>query len=145
MFVADIMTENVHTISPSHTLGDVRKIFKEVSYRHLLVEENGVLVGIVSDRDVLIRLSPYLGTAEESEKDRALLALPVEKFMSRKMITVDRQTIIECASILLIENNISCLPVVKENNRIDGILSWKDLLQYLVYGSGEDQKPPPQC
>lgn len=145
MFVADIMTENVHTISPHQTLGEVRKIFKEVSYRHLLVEENGVLVGIVSDRDVLTRMSPFLGTADESDKDRALLALPVEKFMSRNMITVDRQTIIECASILLIENNISCLPVVKENNQIDGILSWKDLLQYLVYGTGDDQKAAPSC
>lgn len=145
MFVADIMTEKVHKIAPTDTLGEVRKIFKEVRYRHLLVEENDKLVGIVSDRDVLARVSPFLDTPEENEKDRALLKTPVANFMSKDIITVDRKTIIECASILLIENNISCLPVVKNDNEIDGILSWKDLLQYSVYGSQEDSKEPPKC
>lgn len=145
MLVADIMTEKVHKIAPTDTLGEVRKIFQSVSYRHLLVEENDKLVGIVSDRDVLARISPFLGTPDENEKDRALLKTPVANFMSTDMITVDRKTIIECASILLIENNISCLPVVKNDNEIDGILSWKDLLQYSVYGSAEEQKEPPKC
>lgn len=145
MFVADIMTEDVHTVSPNDTLGNIRKIFKEAPYRHLLVEENSMLVGVVSDRDVIARLSPFLDTPEESPRDKKLLEQRVADFMSTKMITVDRQTIIECAAILLLENNFSCLPVVKENNQIDGILSWKDLLEYSVYSAGETSKEAPRC
>ena len=145
MFVEDIMTENVHTISPVTTLGEASNIFKEVAYRHLLVEENKKLVGIVSNRDILARLSPFTGSANESEYDRLQLEISVDSFMSTRMITVNRKTIIECASILLIENNISCLPVVTDDFHIDGILSWKDLLQYSVYGTHEQPKPPPHC
>lgn len=134
MFIADIMTEQVHKISPSDTLDDLTKIFDSVTYRHLLVEDNRKLVGIVSDRDVMKRTSPFLGTEIEDQQDRQQQQLKVAEIMSTKMITVNPDTIIEFASILLIENNISCLPVVNSDFGIEGIISWKDLLQFYVYG-----------
>ena len=134
MYIADIMTDNVHKISPSDTLDDLKKIFDRVSYRHLLVEENQKLVGVVSDRDVMKRTSPFLGTESEDQQDRQQQRLKVTEIMSKKMITVNPDTIIEFASILLIENNISCLPVVNNDFGIEGIISWKDLLQFYVYG-----------
>lgn len=134
MFVADIMSKQVHTVRPSDRLSNLRDIFSEVSYRHLLVEDEGKLVGVVSDRDVLSNLSPFLDTNREREDDRAQLRLMVKDIMSTGMITLDAETLIDSASILLLENNISCLPVVTENMEIDGILSWKDILEYQVYG-----------
>ncbi len=142
MFVGEIMTKNVHTVTPETTLGEVRNIFKQVGYRHLLVEQDGKLVGVISDRDVLARSSPWLDTQQENNRDRDSLNVPAATFMNTNVITVDRQTIVECASILLIENNISCLPVVKQDNAIDGILSWKDLLQYSIYGAEHDPVSP---
>lgn len=135
MYIADIMTENVHKISPSHTLEDLKTIFDSVNYRHLLVEENQKLVGIVSDRDVMKKNSPFLGTETEDQRDHQQQQLKAAEIMSKKMITVNPDTIIEFASILLIENNISCLPVVNNDFGIEGIISWKDLLQFYVYGT----------
>ncbi|WP_185236370.1 CBS domain-containing protein [Teredinibacter franksiae] len=134
MNVADIMSRQVHTISPNETLAELRNIFSEVSYRHLLVEDEGKLVGIISDRDALAYLSPFLGTETESESDRSLLNLEVCEFMSRDPITVDTETTIDTASILLLENAISCLPVINDEMSIEGILSWKDILQFHIYG-----------
>lgn len=134
MYIADIMTDNVHKVSPSNTLEDLKTIFDSVGYRHLLVEEDRKLVGVVSDRDVMKRTSPFLGTEKEAQQDRQQQKLKVTEIMSKKMITVNPDTIIEFASILLIENNISCLPVVNNDFGIEGIISWKDLLQFYVYG-----------
>lgn len=134
MVVADIMSKQVHTVSPDENLAELREIFSGVRYRHLLVEDDGKLVGVISDRDVLAHLSPFLGTSEERDSDRSQLNLKVRDIMSTRLITVDTETLIDCASILMLENPISCLPVVKPDMSIVGILSWKDILQFHVYG-----------
>jgi len=142
MIVADIMSKKVHTVSPNENLAELRDIFSQVSYRHLLVEENGTLLGVISDRDALAHLSPFLGTDEERDTDRSQLQLKVRDIMSEQLVTVDAETIIDCASILLLENQISCLPVVNSDNSIEGIVSWKDILQYHVYGVDETLSSP---
>lgn len=134
MIVADIMSKQVHTVTPNTKLTALRDIFASVSYHHLLVEKNSKLVGVISDRDVLANLSPFIGTMGEQDRDRALLELSVENIMSTTLITIEHHTLIDTASILLLENNISCLPVVDADLSIEGIVSWKDILQYHVYG-----------
>lgn len=134
MNVADIMSRKVHTVSPDENLAELKTIFSSVKYRHLLVEENNRLIGVISDRDALAHLSPFLETTKERENDRSQLSLQVRHIMTTHVITVDPDTTIDCASILLLENSISCLPVVTADMTIEGILSWKDILLYHVYG-----------
>ncbi len=134
MHIANIMTENVHTVSPSHTLADLKKIFDNASYRHVLVEDKSKLIGVISDRDVLKRTSPFLGTNRESNYDRQQQLLKASEIMTTKMITVNPDTSVEYAAILLTEKKVSCLPVVDSNFAIAGIVSWKDLLIYYAYG-----------
>ena len=138
MLVQSIMSAKVHTIKPDDTLQQVRQILSEVSYHHLLVQCDGKLVGLISDRDVLRNLSPFLGTEKESPQDKELLHIRVETIMSSELVTVDRETSVDCASILLLENNISCLPVVNDESEIEGIITWKDILKFEVYGADED-------
>lgn len=133
MYVSEIMTKDVITVTPDQTLADLRQLLSQHKFHHLLVESEGELVGVISDRDVSANSSPYLGTLNERSEDRALLDKAVKDMMSTKLVTVDQDTIIDCASILLLENNISCLPVVNENRKILGILTWKDILQFHVY------------
>ncbi|TVZ39575.1 acetoin utilization protein AcuB [Alteromonadaceae bacterium 2753L.S.0a.02] len=134
MIVANIMTKKVHTVAPEEKLSELRAIFSQVNYRHLLVEENDKLIGVVSDRDVLAHLSPFIDTGSERASDRSLLELRVREIMSNKLVTIDSGTLIDSASILLLENHISCLPVVDAEMAIEGVISWKDILQYHVYG-----------
>ena len=53
--------------------------------------------------------------------------------MSITLITAKKDTLIDAAAILLLEHNISCLPVVSIDGAIEGILTWKDMLKYYVY------------
>jgi CBS domain-containing protein len=51
--VADLMTPNVCTITPSHTLDEVMNIMTENRFRHLPVVDHGKIVGIVTIGDVV--------------------------------------------------------------------------------------------
>lgn len=133
MHVETIMSEPVHCILPNVTLGDMREIFRHVSYHHLLVAQEGDLLGIISDRDVLRMLSPFIDASNATAQDQSLLQTLAQDIMSTTLITVKKDTLIDAAAILLMEHNISCLPVVSKENAIEGILTWKDMLKYYVY------------
>ncbi len=133
MHVESIMSENVRCVLPTATLADLRAIFKEVSYHHLLVAQDRNLLGVISDRDVLRMSSPFIDTADASSQDQSLLETTAQDMMSTTLITVKKDTLIDTAAILLMEHNISCLPVVSKDNLIEGILTWKDMLKYYVY------------
>ena len=133
MHVESIMNEPVHCVLPEATLADIREIFKKVSYHHLLVAQDNNLLGVISDRDVLQMSSPFLDTADATPHDQSLLKAKAQDFMSTKVITVKKDTLIDTAAILLLEHNISCLPVVSKKDVIEGILTWKDMLKYYVY------------
>jgi len=133
MHVESILSENVHCVLPEVTLADLREIFKEVSYHHLLVARDGDLLGIISDRDVLRMSSPFIDTANATVQDPSLLETKAQDFMSTQLITVKKDTLVDTAAILLMEHNISCLPVVSKDGAIEGIVTWKDMLKYYVY------------
>jgi acetoin utilization protein AcuB len=133
MQVESIMSEKVHCVVPDMTLGKLREIFKEVPYHHLLVARDGDLLGIISDRDVLRMLSPFIDTDKATAQDQALLETTAQDMMTSILITVKKDTLVDTAAILLLEHNISCLPVVSKDDVIEGILTWKDLLKYHVY------------
>ncbi len=133
MLVESIMSENVHCVLPEVTLADLRKIFKQVPYHHLLVAQDGILLGIISDRDVLRMLSPFIDTDSATEQDQSLLSMLAQDIMSTTLITVQKDTLVDTAAILLMEHNISCLPIVSKGNSIEGILTWKDMLNFYVY------------
>ena len=133
MHVETIMSEPVHCILPEVTLAVLRGIFKQVTYHHLLVARENNLLGVISDRDVLRTSSPYIDTANATVQDQSLLETKAQDIMSTTLITAKRDTLIDTAAILLLEHNISCLPIVSKDGLIEGILTWKDMLKYYVY------------
>ena len=133
MHVENIMSEPVHCVLPDVTLAELRDIFKTVPYHHVLVARDNHLLGVISDRDVLRMSSPFIDTADATPHDQSLLQTPAQRFMSTTLITVKKDTLIDTAAILLLEHNISCLPVIAKGDVIEGILTWKDMLKYYVY------------
>jgi acetoin utilization protein AcuB len=127
--VADIMVTRVVTIEMDDRLTLAKEIFDNVSFHHLLViDENNTLAGILSHRDFLRALSPNIGTAAELIRDTETLQKRVHQVMSHNPITIAPHCNINQASKLLLDHDIGCLPVL-ENNRIVGIITWKDLLR----------------
>lgn len=127
------MTHDVVTVTPDATLMDVRRLLHERGFRHLLVtEEDDTLVGVISDRDMLKAISPFLDTYSEEHRDVKTLSRPASDIMRTNPVTVGPDTAIEDAARLLLDNKISSLPVV-EGEALVGIVTTKDLLQYYTH------------
>ncbi len=125
----DIMTRPVTTVGMDDSLETVRVLFEQVRFHHLLVVgEKRRLLGVISDRDLLKAVSPFVDTLSEMTRDRATLEKRVHQIMSRKPITVSRETSIADAAALLLEEGVSCLPVTSPEGEVEGVVTWKDLL-----------------
>jgi acetoin utilization protein AcuB len=137
--MGDIMTARVVTVELDDRLEVVKEIFDTMNFHHLLVvDEHKKLSGIVSDRDLLRALSPYVGSAAETERDLATLNKRVHQIMTRHPITLRAQSAVAEAVNLLLVHRISCVPVVDDDFKPIGIVSWRDLLKSLEHKLRED-------
>jgi acetoin utilization protein AcuB len=132
MDVGSIMTTRVVTVEMDDRLDVVKKIFDNLKFHHLLVVgDAGKLKGVVSDRDLLKALSPYVGTATENARDLATLEKRVHQIMSRNLLTLHPRAPVAEAVKLFLEQRISCIPVIDAAAKPVGILSWRDVLRTL--------------
>jgi acetoin utilization protein AcuB len=142
--VRDIMSTRVVTVELDDRLEDVKRIFDSMRFRHLLVIEEGQLYGVVSDRDLLRALSPYIGSTVETPRDVATLNKRVHQVMSRKPITLREDATLGDAVDLFLNHHISCIPIVDAGFRPVGVVSWRDVIKKMagpcdvnVAGSGQ--------
>lgn len=132
MTVDEIMSRDVVTVTPDTTLMEIRGLLQERGFRHLLViEPDDTLCGVISDRDVLKAVSPFLDTYSEEHRDVKTLSKPASEIMESEPITVSPDTPIEEASWTLLDNRVSSLPVVEEDELV-GIVTGKDMLEYFL-------------
>jgi acetoin utilization protein AcuB len=130
--VSEIMVRKVVTVEMDDSLESMREIFHHVKFHHLLVVHDKKLVGVVSDRDLLKQISPFFGTFTEQQRDKQHLNKRVHQIMTRKLITVEKNATVAEAAQALVKNAVSCLPVINDHGGIEGIITWKDILCYLV-------------
>jgi acetoin utilization protein AcuB len=126
------MTKKVFKIRMDDTIGTIHEILENANFHHLLVVEGNKLVGVISDRDVLKAISPFIGTLSEHTHDLVTLNKKAHQIMNHKPITVFNDTSLHAAATIMLNNNISCLPVVSPEGGIEGIVTWKDILRYYV-------------
>lgn len=127
--ISTIMTKNVVTVDMDTSLKRIYAIFEEKKFHHILVIEENKLFGIISDRDVLRAVSPFLNTLAEQARDLSTLKKRAHQIMSRKPVTITNDMDLKDAARIMLRKNISCLPVVSLDGEIEGIVTWKDLLK----------------
>ena len=132
MTVSFVMTKKVFKVRMDDTIGTIHEILENANFHHLLVVEGNKLVGVISDRDVLKAVSPFIGTLSEHTHDLVTLNKKAHQIMNHKPITVFKYTSLQVAAGIMLDNNISCLPVVSSEGGIEGIVTWKDILGYYV-------------
>lgn len=123
------MNKRVVTVEMDDSLEVVKEIFDNVRFHHLLVVESGKLFGVISDRDLLKALGPTVGTAAETTMDLATLNKRVHNIMTRKPVFLSPNAGIYDAIEIFNSHNISCIPVVDEEHKPIGIISWRDILK----------------
>lgn len=119
------MTREVVCVAPDDSLIDVHRIMTEWKIRHLPVLVGGALVGILSDRDVLLH-------AKQTEDGIDVPNLPVSEVMTSNPITCSANADVTRIAMAMLEHSIDSVPVVDEGGRLVGLVTSSDLLQILV-------------
>ncbi len=120
--VREIMSTPVKTVSPDTTLKEAGRIMLRYGHSGLPVVEDGVLVGIISRRDI------------DKALQHSLTHAPVKGYMSRNVVTVTPEAPLAEAQRLLVKYDIGRLPVVDASGRLVGIVSRSDVLNVLHSG-----------
>jgi acetoin utilization protein AcuB len=131
MKVSDVMTTRVVSVDMDDRLTIVKEIIDQAPFRHVLVVEDEKLQGIISDRDLLRCLSPFIGTDAESVRDKQTIEQRAHQVMTRSPITIQDKMSIHDALTLMLEHRIGCLPVI-ENEKILGVFTQHDGIRALL-------------
>ncbi|MEO1512551.1 MAG: CBS domain-containing protein, partial [Planctomycetota bacterium] len=126
MQVGEIMTTDVVTVSMDHTLREVSEIFELEGFHHVVVVENDHVLGVVSDRDVLKTVSPFIGKLAERATDLNSLERPVHQWMTRDVMSVDPDESAAWAARMMLRRGVSCLPVIQDDKLV-GIVTLRDV------------------
>lgn len=129
MSIEKIMTPAVTSVELDDTLGLIKDIFEKKKFHHLMVTDGGKLAGIISDRDVLKALSPYIGTDAETLHDAATLNKRAHQVMTRDVVTLTLDSPVLDAVKLFNSKKVSCLPVIDAQRRPIGVVTWRDILR----------------
>jgi acetoin utilization protein AcuB len=137
MSVSAIMSRPVVTVSMDDTLERVRHLFEEERFHHVVVVEDGAVVGVVSDRDLLRNISPFAGRFAERAQDAASLQRKVHQVMTRRLVSIRPDAPISKAAEIMLLQRVSCLPVLDQAGACVGIVTLRDILRWTVRAADE--------
>ncbi len=131
MQITTLMSKKVVSVSMDDKLSKVKEIFESKQFHHLLVTESHKLVGIISDRDLFKSISPHLDTVRETTRDLSCLNKRAHQIMSRHPVCLEDNASLKDAIQIFSTHKISCIPVVTQEMKIVGIVSWRDIIKVL--------------
>jgi len=118
--VKDVMTKTVITIESNKTVSEAAALMAEKDVGNLIVMENNVPIGIVTERDFVRRL---LATGKSRN-------LKISEIMSTPLRVIDPEAPIKEAARRMVRKRIRRLPVIKDNKLV-GIVTATDFARHL--------------
>jgi CBS domain-containing protein len=112
-------TRNLVSVRPDDDLTVAAQIMRWAGVRHLPVLENGEVIGVLTERD-LLRHRAEAGTSDDAD-------LLVRNFMTRPPHTIGPDEDLAAACAMMVARRIGCLPVV-DGGKLVGIVTTTDLL-----------------
>lgn len=131
MLVKDSMTRNPITVDLHATLPEVAALLREKNIRRVPVLDQGRLVGIVSDHDIMANMPSPATTLSRWEMSTLLDKLEAKDFMSRPVFVTTPECSIEENARFLLEKKIGALPVL-EGDELVGIITESDIFRTFV-------------
>jgi acetoin utilization protein AcuB len=132
MIVKELMTGAVTTAPPWMPILEARSLMMKERIRHLPVtDDDGKLLGIITDRDIRLNLPSKATSLSVWEINHLLFKLTVDEVMTRTVITVGPDRPAREAAQLMVDHQIGALPV-EDGGRLIGIVTETDLLRAFI-------------
>lgn len=130
--VKERMTRNPATVKPADGLKEAIQKMERGHFRHLpVVDDDGKLVGMLSDRDIRL-IHPSLAFVKKEEATIQLWSVSVEQAAVFDPIKVTPETTLKEAAELMLRWRVGGLPVVDLGDKLVGIITYTDLLREFV-------------
>jgi CBS domain-containing membrane protein len=130
--VRDLMTPDVRVVRPDDSIDTLRELMQEKGIRHVpVVDEEGMLVGLVSERDVLRRAAGLEGDVPLSVSRDLSSAVKVSELMTWDPETVESDEAAAAAAAVMLDNKYGCLPVIEQGTLV-GILTEADFVRFVA-------------
>ena len=133
MYVKDHMTEKPYTITKDVVISKAVEIMRKNHFHRLpVVDDQGKLIGLVTGGLVKEKSGASSTSLSIYELNYLLSKTEVQDIMITDVKTISQDVFVEVAAQTMLENEISVLPVVDENNKVIGIITDKDIFQAFV-------------
>jgi CBS domain-containing protein len=127
--VEHIMQREFASVRSDERLDFVDDVMALGRVRHMPVVDDGKLVGVVTQRDLLAASLARVLDFDHQERRTFLRSIDVCEVMVRRPITVAPSAILAEAAALLLRHKIGCLPVVGSGGEALGLVTETDLLR----------------
>jgi CBS domain-containing protein len=121
VLVRDVMTKSVISVDSSTTAHDAAKLMEESKISSVVVFENNLPVGIITDRDFAIKITAHAYPIDT----------PVRRVMSTPLITITSDSSFQIGSDLMNSRKIKRLVVV-DDEKVVGIITITDLVNHFI-------------
>jgi len=163
--VAFIMRKKVPVVAPDDTVQTVATMMARSDVPGVLVVEDGDLLGIITESDIVTRKAevdvpetvsffggyfqagkfrlPWNRETHDDASDfdhevRRVLATTARELMTSPVINIDKDATVLDLATIMIDHNVNPVPVVTGDNKIVGIVSRKDLVKLIASESDEE-------
>jgi CBS domain-containing protein len=136
--VKERMTRNPTVVTPEEALKDAVWKMERGHFRHLpVVDNDGKLIGMLSDRDIRL-IRPSLAFVGKEDAMLQLWSIAVQQAAVFDPIKIRPDTTLKEAADLMLRWHVGGLPVADEQDKLVGIITYTDILREFV-GREENQ------
>ncbi|MDH3443748.1 MAG: CBS domain-containing protein [Deltaproteobacteria bacterium] len=128
--VREIMMGSPVTLKPDDTLDLAHDVISLGRIRHIPVVEDGKLVGLLSERDLVGAAASKIFGLKQKSKAVLLKSVLIKDVMKKRVLTVKPETPIKETAKLMADKKIGCLPVISEGTLV-GLVTTTDILRYV--------------
>ncbi|HSG83944.1 MAG: CBS domain-containing protein [Nitrosopumilus sp.] len=127
--IGDVMTKSVISVDATLTVNETAKMMEDAKVGAVIVMEDNVPVGIVTDRDFSVKVAAHAYQITE----------PVKQIMSSPLFSINSDESVRIAADLMHERKIRKLPVI-EDEKVVGIITATDIVNLLATSVEDDMR-----
>ena len=130
MTVSEIMMGSPVTLAPDDTLDLANDIISLGRIRHIPILDNGKLVGLISERDLIGAAANRIFGLNQKSRSILLKREMIKNIMKKRVVMVTPDTPIKDAATIMADKKIGCVPVVSDGALV-GLVTATNVLHYL--------------
>lgn len=126
MLVSRIMTKNVKTLSPEHTVKDALNMMNENKIRHIPIVENNEVTGLVTDKDINLALPSIL-----NKDSKTTIHHPLKDIMQTRVMFTSPRDFVEELAVDFLQFDIGAIVVI-QSKKLVGIITQTDIMHAFI-------------